>query len=470
MSSSSKRRKLYLLTAADFQAYSHTEWNGRPKVAKAENVPMLRWPDGRWCLAANIYIQELYDRGLSRRGRGGSLLTYATQITHLIHFCYKNQTDFIDLTDSQFALFIKTLQGEKSVSLISTAKRDANSVIDIGRRCIDFLMSVATFHRYDDFIGPKGRIRVKRKTFTLKLESSGQKGIVKTYWHHRAFPTPDVEKKRLPISDENVKKLRASVVKAGGTTFLRKRRYVMLLLMEITGARRIEVASITVDSVLKAAQMSEPALRFATVKQGGNQTTERMIPITTPDLMLLLEYIKVNRRPIVRKTCGIANDDGFLLVNQNTGKGITANTITLEIYLLRKLAGIIEKACGHMFRHRFVTKLLIALIEQHNLENPDDFRRALVDIKGLKQQIQQWTGHKNIHSLDPYIHIAFASYSRLAKSINHIHMRQAIASTRTAAQQLVQEIIEGLSPLKASRQVIELINALDSDLERLSEG
>lgn len=55
-----------------------------------------------------------------------------------------------------------------------------------------------------------------------------------------------------------------------------------------------------------------------------------------------------------------------------------------------------------MFRNRFITKLFVALIEQHEFENPDSFRRALLDTETIKQKIQQWTGHANLSSLDVY--------------------------------------------------------------------
>ena len=70
----------------------------------AHDIPMLSWPDGRWCLPANIYMLELYHRGLSRKNHGGTLLTYAANITHLLRYCFDNQIDFPDLTDNQFAL------------------------------------------------------------------------------------------------------------------------------------------------------------------------------------------------------------------------------------------------------------------------------------------------------------------------------------------------------------------------------
>jgi len=373
----------------------------------------------------------------------------------------------VSLTDNEFTLFIKSLQGERRAD--AALKRGANSVIAIGRVCLDFLACVGRFHGENDFVGQKGQIRGHRRSFVVGNSRSTNKGVVKTYWHHRAFPTPDTREKRLPISNTNIKKLRDAILDASSSIYLRKRRYTMMTLLEITGARRSEVADLTVQSVHEAAQMKEPQLKFETGKRGGNRTKTRLVPVSRIDVDSLLEFIEKNRRTVIRRTCGIENDGGYLLVNERTGKRLNANTITQEVAMLRNSAGIDEKACAHMFRHRRVTKLFRALIEQHNLENVDDFRRALLDVESIKREVQQWTGHTNVASLDVYIHLAFDEITNFRKTIDGVMAVNAIESARRQIEQIREEMKAELSPYEASRQLTALINAISDDLKALTD-
>jgi len=462
-----KGDKLYKLTNPDFKAFIYLGKNGRIGTAPADNIPMIRWPDGRWCWLANIHMQELYGRGLSRKDRGGTLLVYATNISALIRYCFRNRIDLIDLTDNEFTLFIKTLLGERRSDGSGAMARDANAVLAIGRNCIDFLACVGKFYDDDNFVGPKGRIIVERKRCAIQVEGMNKK-IFRIYWHHNSFPKPDPKKKRLPINTETLEKLREAVLPASRSIYLRKRRYVMIKLLEITGARRDEVASLTVKSVREAARMEEPMLELITVKQPGGIDDKRTIPIARHDIEFLVEFIDKNRRQIIKRTCGISNDDGFLLISETTGKRLRPNTITQEISILCTQAGIKVKACPHMFRHRFVTKLFVALIEQHRFENEDDFRRALLDGLTFKQQLQQWTGHKSINSVDIYLHMAFEEAANYKKTYNIVSVARLMESFSTSIRQIKTELSAGTTTIEAVMQLEKFIDAALMDIEHMS--
>lgn len=462
------KAKLYHNTATDFELPLYVDMQHSVIRTEAADFPMLTWPDGSWCFPANVYILDLFHRGLSRKNRGGTLLTYATNISHLLRYVFNNKIDLIRLSDNQFTLFLKMLQAERRIDQPGVLARDANSIIAIGRNCLDFLASVGKLYQDDSFIGPKGQIRAELREFEVRQvgERKGKNKLIRKYWHHRAFPTADPKKKRQPISTENVDKLHQIVHSASPTIFQRKRRYVMLKLLEITGGRRSEVAAITCESVFQASSMSEPLLKLLTAKKRGGRIEHRYIPIAKHDITFLKEYIEINRRRIIRLTCGMQNDDDFLLISEKTGKGLRPNTITQEISSLSKAAGITEKSCPHMFRHRFITKLFVSLIEQHKFENVDSFRRALLETEKIKQIVQQWTGHTDIHSLDVYIHLAFEEITNFKHTYNIINTKRIVNSFQDTLNQLQAELKEGSSPNEIIKRLDGLIGAFGEDLQR----
>jgi integrase len=417
-----------------------------------------------------MYILELYARGLSRKHRGGTLLAYATNISHLIRFCHQNHTDLIDLTDNQFTLFIVTLIGERRKRNREVLMRDANSVIAIGRNCLDFLASVGRLYDDEDFVGPRGRILAQQRVAEIRRDRNvgGGRALLRKYWHHRAFPTPDPKKRRMPISSKNIEQLRAAVGPASKTIFQRKRRYVMLKLLEITGGRRSEVAALTIASVREAAAMSEPKLTLMTAKQRGGREEFRRVPIARHDIVFFLEFIEKNRRRVVRNTCGTANDDGYVFISETTGRKLQPNTITQEIATLATAAGINEKVSPHMFRHSFITKLFVVLIEQHRFENVDDFRRALLDTEWMKAEIQQWTGHRSVSSLDVYIHMAFGEIAGFKGTKSAVSATRILESLKVNVTHIRDELGGNLSAAEAIHLLDKLTDAAIHDLETLS--
>ncbi len=456
--------QLYTLTQENYRLPFAVDFRGSVITIRADNIPMLCWPDGRWCLEANLYIMELYERGLSRKNDGGSLKTYAANISHLLRYCFLNYTDFIDLTDSQFTLFIRGLQVERKNKKPEIKVRDANTIINIGRNCLDFLGCVGRFHDQSDFVGKKGRIKAEQKEFQIKFvrRSSGRNTLVRKYWHHNVFPMPDSKVKVLPINTINIKKLREAVSQISNSIFLKRRRQIMLMMLEVTGGRRGEIANLTVNSVMSAKAMTEPVLELITLKRRASHT--RKIPIPRPDLDMLISFIEKQRYQIVRKTVGTRNDHGYVFVSETSGNPIKSQTISQEMYALAKATGIDEKAHAHMFRHRFITKLFVALIEQHTVENVDDFRRALLDTESMKQKIQQWTGHTSTASLEIYINLAFEEVANFKKSYDAVTLARVIDSMRNQVAILRDDINSGMTQIEAMIKFEQLLDSFETEL------
>jgi hypothetical protein len=456
--------QLHILSSPTFQAPNFIDSAGKLHTRHANDIPILRWPDGSWCHPANRFMWELYERGLSRRNRGGSLAVAAAHLSPLLRYCWSERIDPIELNDNNFRELISKLIGERRHNHPGQAARSTEAVIKIGRSCMSFLESVARFHEDEGLIGPKGRIRAMRRAFEIP-PSRRRNGGAKTqiYWHHDALPQSSTKKKRLPIASANVEKLKQVVAKVSKTPHQRIRRYVMLKLLEITGARRGEVALLTVASVVNASRMEVPMLYTPTLKKGGEHLEYRYIPISRADAKFLAQYAEIHRRILVGRVLK-GKDHGLFLVSGTTGEALKPNSITAEVRRLAASAGISQKACPHMFRHRFITKLFVAMIEQHQIENPDHFRRMLIDEEQFKRKVAEFTG-TGISSLDHYIDLAFEEVGNFQRVYDLTTVGLTVDSFIGTLDAMIAQASSGEVPYLSAQRLLELMQALRLDLE-----
>lgn len=462
----SNNEKLYHLTSNTFRLSYGIDRNNHVLSVKADNIPLLCWPDGRPCTEANLYLLHCFERGLSRKEYGGTLTQYAKLLSHLIRFCFKNNYLFIELTDSRFSLFIRTLQGEMDPRKPEQRKRQAAHVASIGRICLSFLGYVGELYLEPSFIGATGTIRAEMKK--VKLAGQG-KQVTRSYWHHHSFPHPEPPTRRLPINSKNIAKLIEAIPEVSSTTFQRRRRFILVRLLEITGARRIEIANIKVEDIYNAKIMKQnPVLKVCTAKRRRGKEEYRYLPISSIDLELIVNFIQKFRYRVIKRTVGINGDLGYLLVSETTGLKLATETLTNELLLLAKAAKIEEQVCAHMFRHRFITKLFVALIEQHQYNNRDDFRRALLDGETLKRKIQEYTGHTSISSLEPYIHLAFDEVANFGTTLDLIKVRLAVESLQSNLKDVIFELNRGRSPSELSLLLSDCVNMALEELGKAS--
>lgn len=68
--------------------YSHI--NAELNTRSAKDIPFIRWPDRIPCIEANLFMLSQFNLMLSRRVKGGTLRTYAYNISNLLRFCFLN--------------------------------------------------------------------------------------------------------------------------------------------------------------------------------------------------------------------------------------------------------------------------------------------------------------------------------------------------------------------------------------------
>jgi integrase len=459
--------QLFSILRSDFQLPEATDAKGNILYSAAGNLPTLCWPDGRWCFEANAFLLAQNEKRLSLRNGGGTLKEYAGNISHLLRFASDNGVRLEELSDSHFTLFVKSLMGERRRREPGVARRNSNSTIAICRLNLEFLDWLGRWRGEADFIGPEGRIRAERRQTTArKNDTKVRKGL---QWHHRSFPTPDPYGKRRPITRKAMNQLGDIVASVSSSMFLRRRRYVMLKLFEITGGRRSEVSKIRVADVLAAAEMRYPMLRLICAKRRGGKEALRTVPVSRQDVLGLKEFVETARKQLLR-SLRVATDSGYLLISETSGEGLRPNTLTQEISLLRKAAGFSEQACAHMFRHRFATKMFVALAEHHRVRNKDEFRQLFMSSEKLKNQVAEWLGQLSIESLDTYLDYAFEEVSGFKEVVDVVLTRAALDSFSTSLTHLRAELVAGAPPTSIIDKLLAMTGALVEEIDLRTAG
>ncbi|CAI8947572.1 tyrosine-type recombinase/integrase [Pseudomonas zeae] len=454
-------KKLYTLTQPAQTLPFSVDLEHRPITADASAIPTLRWPDNAWCIEANMWMLHLYSEGRSRTERGGTLLTYAANLSHLLRFAYANNTPFLSISDVQFSLFVVGLLGERSDK--GAHVRNQNSALNIIRNCLDFI------HYLTSFFDRPARITIVSKPYAI-LQQDGTR-IMRRGLSHAAMPLETRVSRRLPISAAQIKHLRLAAFRDHtASAFVKERRRVMIRLLEITGGRRLELKHLTVASIAQAKQTGH--LRMLVVKQvaqtlaasglGKNEhLTYREIPINPGDLQLLADYNEFHRLPLMARIWQDQRDHGYLFVSETTGLPLRANTLTFEIQKLRTLAQITEPVSPHLFRHRFITKIFVAQIMQCQVGSVDDFKQAWLNSESLKRKVQELTGHRNAKSLDVYIHLAWDEAGHVREVLSPLEKLQSLSAITEQVTQLIGQLDQP-HLAKESQALLELIGAFEA--------
>ncbi|EKB1966234.1 TPA: tyrosine-type recombinase/integrase [Vibrio parahaemolyticus] len=448
------KKKLHtpLRSLVVFKSFSQ----GKITTTDASNLPHIVFPDNTPCLIANLYMLALLqrkgksNRPLSRRGRnGGTIGDYAGKIAQLIRYCYFRNISLHQLNDDSFTDFISELRKERDTRNPRHKRKNEETISNTGRVCLDFLDYVGNFYGENNFVSKDGVIYAEKKSYT-----SPSKKTPTNYWDHHSFIWAGRKKSRKPVSQKNIEKLYDAIYEMDSSKFISQRREIQINTLVNTGARRDEIADITVQDVQRAAAMDEPMLRLLTLK---NDNGEREIPVSRMFINDLLKFIRISRAKIISKTIGKHNDHGWLFISETTGKKLSAETLSTEMYNIRTFAKIEEQVCNHMFRHAFCTNLFVLLIERHEFENEDKFRQQLMGQETFKAEVIQYTGHKITKSLDVYIKQAFARVSGYQKTVSSTEIIFAIQRFDDRNNVLLKKLEKGLISVTEYKMELDVL-------------
>jgi site-specific recombinase XerD len=440
-----------------FEQWSHIGLDGKLVFRKPLDTPFVTYSNHTPCYEANAYIHSLIARNL----KSDTIRGYAYDIIHLVHFIEKQPllSRFSQLTDATFTLFVQSLQAERTP--LGELKRKNNSAIKIAHTCLDFLLFIQEFHDLSGFIGKdKGNsIQILEKPYKRKQE--GYKGFIEgVKVTHTAVPTKDEVKKRHPVSSDDALRVWEHI-KTQKNKDKRRRDMALYTAMEQLGGRVSELHLIKMTDYEEARRTG--MLTLATKKRKDNNAT-RKIPVPHLLLSVIADYIKVRKKVMRKKK--VQHD--YLFISLKTGLRLSADSWTTYMNAWKKELGIEGELHPHLWRHAFITdKLKELILATKEVNDKDDFRKHLLHTQTFKMQLQQWTGHTILSSLDTYIDLAFADIHGYTEVYNAVSLKSSVELAKRQIELLEEQIArKELTPTAALCEIKELLGAFQSDIDK----
>ncbi|NVE90727.1 site-specific integrase [Vreelandella titanicae] len=363
---------------------------------------------------------------------GGTLGCYARNLSHLVRFCYTKKLDFVDLRHIHIDEFIFQLCQETDA--YNERVRNNNTVKSIVSTTINFLMWVQENIVTDRLIagvnqpGRRYQIKLKREVYALK---TGRRMIQDT------FPMKIPRSTRAevkPISTANIRilweKLEASRIDAKVSRklqgifsstqqtehldYMHRRRELQLVLLEATGLRPQELITIPCSDNVESLRKSQ--LILPTLKgRIDAKLNMRKIPIPRSLAMKIENFIFSYRKKLIERllSCGLIHSeediDDVIYLNSESGREVLPGAAYQEFWRLNERAGIKQKNCQKMFRHRFITNMVKLHFISFMDKNPLKTRHIITesDYRTILKKVASFTGHRSVDSLWHYIDLAW---------------------------------------------------------------
>ncbi|MCZ4390753.1 tyrosine-type recombinase/integrase [Vibrio alginolyticus] len=444
----------------DFEQWSHLGFDGKLAFWKPRDIPFVTYGNHVPCYEANAYIHYLMMKNRKR----DTIRGYAYDIIHLVHFIEKQPTlsRFSQLTDSTFTLFVQSLQAERTP--LGELVRTNNTVRDIAHTCLKFLDFIQDFHDLSYFIGKDkaNSITTIEKTYKRKLEGSKKGFIEGVQITHSAVPTKDEVKKRHPVSQDDALRV-WEFIKTQKNKDKRRRDMALYTTMEQLGARISEFHLIKMSDYEEARRTG--MLTLATLKRRDDKTS-RKIPVPHLLLSVIADYIKVRKKVMRKKK--VKHD--FLFISLTTGQPFSSGSWGTYMNTWKKELGIEGELHPHLWRHAFITdKLKELILATKEVNDKDDFRKHLLHTQTFKMQLQQWTGHTMLSSLDTYIDLAFADIHGYTEVYNAVSLKSSVDLTRRQVEVIKEQIrSRDITVTEALLQVENLLDAFETDINNAS--
>jgi integrase len=427
------------------------------KRRKCNKAPVMHWPDSSVCWPVTSWLLSKYKRLSTKSARGSSAGTYASLLSHLVRFVYKKNISFGDLNDNHLYDWAEQLRTETDHRNGLFRRRRNSQIGRIMRRGLNFLQWYQDSFLY---LPDRALVGTKAEHAQIKIsQKQGQRGRFKFgYIDHPSIPKDDVPQDVKPISHSVITALYDAVPKSTKSSYVQKRRQQLLRLLEATGGRRIEISELQCFDIESAYETAKLRMRVAK----SQRERYREVPVDKEWIEPICFFIRLHRKKLVKRLIGegkIDKDPGHLFLSETDGQPLSEETITSEVSALRRIAGIDEKVCAHMFRHRFITLQVIYRLKGFiGQELPMDTAHVILT------KVASLTGHKNPISLMPYIDLAFQEMGAWDTAEKVLTMRSKAEADYRKIQTLEQDVANGKIKGKA------LIDAVSEALKGILGG
>jgi len=375
------------------------------KYKRYDKFPFVVNSNGKAVTPVNMYLSSYLHNNYSEH----TIKRTAHCLSLLISYCDSKNLRLIDFMDDDLVSFSKSLQNED---------RNNTTINNIISCVIDFL----------DFFGKNflNNESYVKDLFNVEYLNHKINGKEFKKIKHKSMLLNADKKTGNAINLETIDMLYRNIDKIYKSKFTQERTKILLMLLEHTGARIGEISSIKIKDIKESLSNDKHMLKLITLKRKSEYI--RYVPLNKLLLNQIDVFIKIHRNKIIKNTVGV-KDEGFLFINELNGVKMSSNSLGNDFNRLKKVIGLENELSAHMFRHRFITNIFIKLIKEYDLENKLGFRNALLDIETLKAHVQELTGHKNIKSLDTYLHLAkseLANMPEILKKLNESKNEEAI--------------------------------------------
>lgn len=404
-----------------------------------KNFPYVKNNKGEPITPINMYLTSFLNTNLSE----SSIKRVAFSLKKLIDYCENNQLKLNNFFEDDLVNFSKFLQNEKDEKGLARNSTTVNNILHQVIKFFEFFGS--TFLNEDDYA---------KKMLNVVSFSVTKNGREKTIVKHKSMSLNAEKVTRNPISVESIDFIYQNLDKLYVSKFAQERTKVLLKLLEHTGARIGEIALIRIKDIVNALESEKGLLQLTTFKRRREST--RVVPVDKMILNQINTFMKIYRSKIIKKTTK-DKDLGYLFLNEQTGLKINSSSLSNDFNRLKRELGISTELCAHMFRHRYITNIFINLIKQYDLEHKDGFRNALLDVNTLKAHVKQLTGHKDVNSLDTYLHLAKSELANMPEILRKLENQRNEDTKEAQERYLFNELKSGAISSEEYVSKIELL-------------
>ncbi|WP_348708289.1 site-specific integrase [uncultured Pseudoalteromonas sp.] len=455
-------------------------------VDKREGVYQFRWPDGRTCFPVEMFLSDISDTKSLKKSDGGTVGTYATDLTHLVRYCYYESVQFHELRSANINELIRQLVADKRSN--GRRARSNNTIREgILPKIVAFLKWLQREHYPKlNLIG----VDTAEKRYQIKLKAvkkTGKNG--KGYGLAEVFPTKlprSTPQLKTPVSSAVINQLWDSINDTRSEMrlndrllklfdkrdqeehldYMYHRRRFQLTMLEATGLRPQELVQIEYDDNIELVENNK--IKIPTLKR--EEGRFRIIPLEKGVAIKVQLFMEEHRKKLIirLKNNGlIANEndvDNYIFLGSENAKQVQPDAAYQEFRRLNIRAGVEVKSCQSMFRHRFITNMvkihLCSFMDKNPIKNKYNFNEH--DYSTILRKVAGFTDHKDPKSLFYYIDLAWEELDVFSYAYEVSNLQSRLNSISILVKDLKHKVNRfGLDSLDIDQILSDLSNIED---------